>query len=192
MADLLKHPFVQKVQAKARAFGAALRTLPARARQWWSQARPRLAATFAVMGARLRALPAALRQPQAMAKAGIGAALVAMLVFAAIPRGPEAQTARQALSGRALFAALLEQQPGTARSSRVREGQDRGSGTNLIVLSESSWEQLSIDQRNSLGSWLDELGGRWEIRVGRATEDGTRVLDAAPVITHVLWNQQLK
>ncbi len=124
---------------------------------------------------------------------GIGAALAVTLLLAGIPGGsPERQVQRQALSGKELFAALGQQHAGIQRASRVEEGAERGARTNLVVLTETVWQDLAQDQRNSIGSWLNTMGGSWEIRVGKASSDGARVLDAEAVITSRQWNQQLK
>jgi hypothetical protein len=148
----------------------------------------RLRGWFASVPQHLRRL----RGRNAAVAGGVGAAVLAALVFAAIPRGPEAQTERAVLSGKALFAELVLQQPGVARSSRVDEGEQRGTGTNLIVVPQAAWDELSAGQRNSLGAWLNAVGGRWEIRVGVGSKDGQRVLDAEAVITSRDWNQQLR
>jgi hypothetical protein len=175
----------------AQSIRSGVRAAPTWLRSAWQRLRC-VPARLAALPRSLRALASRLRGPKVVASAAIGAALLATIVLAAIPRGSDVQTRRMALSGKDLFAALQEQQPGTARSSRVKEGDERGSGTNLIVLTEDAWEKLSVDQRNSLGSWLNDLGGRWQIRIGRGNEDNTRVLDAQPVITSELWNRQLK
>ena len=175
------------VAARARAFAQAMRPLlrslqPAaqRARKW--------------LTARFKQLRAWIPQNRRAATlGGIGATVMVVMVLAAIPGTPsERQTWRLSLSGRELFAQLTEEHPGVARGSQVDETEGRGSRTNLIVVPDPVWQQLSVDQRNSLGSWLNQLGGRWEIRVGRASDDGERVLDAAAAMTSRQWNQQLK
>ena len=137
-------------------------------------------------------LAATLRGRNAAVAGGVGAAVLAAVVFMAIPRGPEAQVERAAVSGKALYDDLLQAHPGVARSSRIDEGEARGSGTNLIVLPKKAWDALSVAQRNSLGTWLNAVGGRWEIRVGEGSEDGQRVLDAEAVVTSQEWNQHLR
>ncbi len=130
---------------------------------------------------------------RAATASGVGAALAAMLLLMGVPgRSPERQVQRQALSGQELFTALCDQNAGIQRGSRVEAGDDRSARTNLVVLPEQEWRTLAQEQRNSLGSWLNTLGGRWEIRVGKASADGLRVLEAEAVITSRQWNQQLK
>ncbi len=130
---------------------------------------------------------------RAATASGIGAAVVLTMMIAGVPGGsPERQVARQALVGKELYASLAEQHPGVARASRVDETAERGSRLNLVVLPDGVWTDLSTAQRNSIGSWLNSLGGRWEIRVGKDSTDHARVLEAEAVITSQQWNQQLK
>ena len=167
---------------------SAFRAFLLRVRGWFTSLTSRLR--------QLRTLPArlaaSLRGRNGAIAGGVGAAVLGAVVFMAIPRGPEAQVERLAVSGQALYAELLQQHPGVARSSRVDEGEARGSGTNLIVVPKTAWDALSVAQRNSLGTWLNAVGGRWEIRVGEGSKDGERVIDAQPVVTSREWNQHLR
>ena len=146
----------------------------------------------------LARLGAAMR-PKAVAIAGSSLAVVISVLLFAMPGGlpdtggdrAEPQEAL-ALSGKDLYSALSADMPAVAEQSRVSEPPERGSRTNRVVLPETSWEDLSDDQRISLGSWLNSLGGDWEIRVGTLADDGSRVRAARPTITSAVWNQQLK
>ena len=138
--------------------------------------------------ASIRSVLPKLREPRTMAFVGSGAAVVFTLVLMAVPGGAERTVRKAALSGRELYAALAEQHAGIAHSSRVDESAARDSSTNRVVLSET----LTIEQRNSIGTWLNQLGGFWEIRVGRASRDDQRVLESEPVITSKEWNRQLR
>lgn len=186
---------VQRVAAWGRALGQRLRPLPAR---WASQAQRLLPGLRAVGSAFARSLQRGRRwaagHQKAVVRGGAAAALGLMLLFAAIPGATpaERQVERLALMGQDLFTALCAEYPGVQRGSRIEVEQDRGTRTNLVVLPAVAWEQLAVEQRNSIGTWLNDLGGRWEIRVGAASADRERVLEAEAVITSRQWNDQLK
>lgn len=184
----MQHPVVRKALEGLKRVGHGLgdgaRAMRAKA--------PAVAAFLGSRTAAVRAWLPKLRTPRTMALAGTGAAVVFTLVLMAVPQGAETVVKKQALSGKELFASLAAQFPGTQQASQVDEGERRGSSTNRVVLTETTWETLSIDQRNSLGSWLNQLGGFWEIRVGRGSGDGKRVQDHAPVVTSLEWNRQLR
>lgn len=183
-----QHPVVKKaVEQLAHFCGRAAKGMRK------AQAKMPLATQW--MGQKVRDLRTALprlREPRTMAFVGSGAAIVFTLVLMAVPGGAERTVRKAALSGRELFSALAAQHKGIATASQVDEGATRDSSTNRVVLSETAWETLTIEQRNSIGSWLNQLGGFWEIRVGRASRDDQRVLDSEPVITSKEWNRQLR
>lgn len=184
----MQHPVVRKTLEGLKRLGHGLgegaRALQKRA--------PEIAAWMGARTAAVRAWLPKLRTPRTMAIAGTGAAVVFTIVLMAVPQGAETVVKKQALSGKELFASLAAQCPGTQQASQIDEGERRGSSTNRVVLSETTWETLSVEQRNSLGSWLNQLGGFWEIRVGRGSGDGKRVQDHAPVVTSLEWNRQLR
>jgi len=129
---------------------------------------------------------------QLKVSAGALGAVGLSLVLLAVASSPEQQPQRAALSGKALFETVLAQHPSVRNDSRVRRSKDRGSSTNRVVLPAAVWELLDIDQRNSLGTWLNSIGGRWEIRTGRLSADRNRVGRSEAVITSRQWNQQVK
>lgn len=142
---------------------------------------------------RLRALSGSPAGRRAMVLSGVGVALLlALLLAGLLGASPEEESARLELKGRDLFEAIMERQPGLRQSSRIAAAAEPGSGANLMVLPAAVWQELEVDERNSLGAWLNTLGRRWEIRVGILSEDGARVLDHRPVITSRAWNQQVK
>lgn len=119
--------------------------------------------------------------------------LAYMFATAGVPEGPAQQeTTRAALSGKDLFIALTEEYPCVQRGSHVAEGDTRGGRPNLVVLPDRVWQDMPVEQRNSIGSWLNTAGGKWEIRTGKMSVDGLRVLEAEPVVSSREWNQQLK
>lgn len=184
----MQHPVVRKalegLKHVGRRLGAGAQALRART--------PAVTAWASARAAKVRAWLPKLRDPRTMAIAGTGAAVVFTLVLMAVPQGAESVARKQALSGKELFESLVAQFPGTQKASQVDEAERRGSSTNRIVLSETTWETLSVEQRNSLGSWLNQLGGFWEIRVGQGSRDGKRVQDHAPIVTSLEWNRQLR
>jgi len=128
---------------------------------------------------------------------GIAASVALVLMVTGVPSlpgggSPERQVECLTLSGKDLFLSLCEHNMGTQRSSRVAEAADRGSGTNMVVLPTDVWQTLSQDQRNSIGSWLNAQGGRWEVRVGASSPDKVKIVDPEAVMTSREWNQQLK
>jgi len=134
------------------------------------------------------------RHRRATTISGIAASVALLLMVTGIPGGgsPERQVERLTLSGKDLFLSLCDRHMGTQRQSRVAEAADRGSSTNVVVVPTDAWQTLSQDQRNSIGSWLNAQGGRWEIRVGASSPDNVKVLDPEPVVTSREWNQQMK
>src|SRR5262245_22606348 len=137
------------------------------------------------------------RHPRATAITGVGAAVALLLMVTGVPSFPsggsaDRQVERLTLSGKDLFLSLCERNMGTQRGSRVAEAADRGSGTNVVLLPTDVWQTLSQEQRNSIGSWLNAQGGRWEVRVGASSPDKVKILDHEAVMTSREWNQQLK
>lgn len=184
----MQHPVVRKTIEGLKHMGHQL----AAGAQALRARTPAVAAWARARATRARAWLPKLREPRNMTIAGTGAAVAFTLVLMAVPRGADSVARKQALSGRELFASLASQFHGTQKASQVDEAERRGSSTNRIVLSETTWETLSVEQRNSLGSWLNQLGGFWEIRVGQGSRDGKRVQDHAPIMTSLEWNRQLR
>jgi hypothetical protein len=92
------------------------------------------------------------------------------------------------VDGEALFVAISESQPATKKASRVGNA---ASGSR-IVLPQPTWERLSVGERDALARYLDAAGGSWQICVGGATRDGSRVLAAEPALTSKTWAQPLR
>lgn len=144
---------------------------------------------------RVDRLLAALRGWSRGRKAAAGGAALAVLLalaMVALPGSPAQQVRELEVSGQELYEAILERHPDLRAGNRIAQDPERGTGTNRVVLPDAVWDGLSVDQRNSLGTWLNALGGAWEIRVGALADDGRRVRDAGAVITSEAWNQQLK
>jgi len=92
------------------------------------------------------------------------------------------------VDGEALFVAISASQPATKKASRVGNA---ASGSR-IVLPQPTWERLSVGERDALARYLDAAGGAWQICVGGATRDGSRVLAAEPALTSKTWAQPLR
>lgn len=139
--------------------------------------------------ARCRALGAWCTRRRVLA--GGTAAVVALvaLLMVGVTTSPEQ---RSAATGADLFDEIMAQYPDLRASSQIAAGADRGAAANELMLPTEVWEQLPVEQRNSLGSWLNELGGDWVIRVGAVAEDGKRIRGAQAVITSREWNRQLR
>jgi hypothetical protein len=137
----------------------------------------------------VRALPRRLARRGVLVGAGVVVAAGIALVASGITSSPEE---RIAATGEDLFEDLMAQHPDLREGCRITQGQERGSTTNRLVLPDEVWDALAQDQRNSLGTWLNQLGGAWEVRVGPLGADGKRVRDSRPLITSRDWNRQLK
>jgi hypothetical protein len=136
-----------------------------------------------------RELPRLLTRRSVLASAGVVASAAVALFLSGITTSPEQ---RIAATGEDLFEEIMAQHPDLREGCRIAQGDQRGTATNRMVLPDEVWDRLAVDQRNSLGTWLDTIGGSWEIRVGPPAPDGKRVRDSRPLITSRDWNRQLK
>jgi hypothetical protein len=118
--------------------------------------------------------------------AALATAALSVLVF--WDPHPRNRDAAFEVDGEALFVRIAASQPATKKGSRVGNA---ASGSR-IVLPQPTWERLSVGERDALARYLDAAGGSWQICVGGATRDGSRVLAAEPALTSKTWSQPLR
>lgn len=127
-------------------------------------------------------------------KVSIGAlgAVSLSLVLLAIAQSPERPPEQTAAAGQQLFETLLGEHLSIRQESRIMPTNERGSSTNRMVLPDVVWDDMSTEERNSLGLWLNSIGGSWEIRTGPLADDSNRLNGSEAVITSRQWNQQTR
>lgn len=127
-------------------------------------------------------------------KVSIGAlgAVSLSLVLLAIAQSPERPPEQSAAAGQRLFETILGQHLSVRQESRIQPATNRGASTNRMVLPDVVWEEMTTEERNSLGLWLNAIGGRWEIRTGPLADDNNRLTGSTAVITSRQWNQQTR
>ena len=121
----------------------------------------------------------------------VGAVSLSMVLLA-IAQSPKRPPQQTAVAGQRLFETILGEHQSIRHDSRIKPAENRGSSMNRLVFPDAVWESMTTEQRNSLGMWLNSIGGRWEIRAGSLANDGNRVSQSKAVITSRLWNQQTK
>jgi hypothetical protein len=121
----------------------------------------------------------------AIVAAGVTAALSILVFWNPHLRNRDAASE---VDGEALFVAISASQPATKKASRV----GNAANGSRIVLPHPTWERLSVGERDALARYLDSAGGSWQICVGGATRDGSRVLAAEPALTSKSWAQPLR
>ena len=67
-----------------------------------------------------------------------------------------------------------------------------GAAPNVMQMPQSAWDDLDQAQQISLAQYLDSMGREWQIRVGKISPDGTKILSGHSVITSAEWHQTLK
>ena len=133
------------------------------------------------------------RRKRTLAISGSSLAMVLLLALVALPEAtPEEQQTQLALSGGDLYESLMKRRPELRDDSRIEPSATQAATGNRLVLPQDIWQLLDIEQRISLGTWLETIGGRWEIRIGTMTADGTAIENSEPVMDSQAWNRQLK
>ena len=102
----------------------------------------------------------------------------------------------KALSGKELFDEIMGRYPELRGKSTFEsaESEEKGSSgrTNRMRLPLSEWDALDQGEQNSLAQYLESMGPKWRIEVGKLSEDGLRIVSPKPVVTSREWHEKIK
>ena len=104
---------------------------------------------------------------------------------------PDVEKPRVA-SGKRLYKKIMTGYPDLLPADFHSAKEAEGAEPNVMKLPGDEWDKIDQDQQVSLAQYLDSLGGKWRIQVGKLSSDGKRVKSIRSVITSEEWHRTFK